>query len=249
MKTLGRQAVLSLTNYRLSEELAESRELAAMAKVSSFVIHDLKNLVYSFSLMVDNAERYIGEPAFQRDLVDSLRNTVVTMDSLIAKLKAFPGKLELHTSPADVDRIAGEAVAEARRVKPETHIVAELQPARAVVDAVELRRVVFNLLLNACEASEAGGSVRVATGAVNGEATVLVADQGRGMSESFLKNDLFRPFRTTKEKGLGIGLYQCRQVVERHGGTIDVTSEEGRGTTFTVTLPGEGASAGSNTVG
>lgn len=240
MKTLGRQAVLSLLNYRLSEELAESRELAAIAKVSSFVVHDLKNLVYSFSLMLDNAERYIGEPAFQHDLVASLRNTVVTMDSLIGKLKAFPGKLELHKCWADLDRIVLEAVTEVRRMKPEVSILGELDPVRCEVDVAELRRVFLNILLNACEASASGGRVQVATGAAGGEVTVRIADEGCGMSEAFVKNLLFRPFRTTKDKGLGIGLYQCRQIVEGHGGRIEVKSEEGRGTAFTVVLPGGG---------
>jgi hypothetical protein len=57
------------------------------------------------------------------------------------------------------------------------------------------------------------------------------------MAESFVREELFKPFKTTKKKGLGIGLYQCRQIVEAHGGRIEVTSEQGIGSTFTVRLP------------
>ncbi|HEX9020238.1 MAG TPA: ATP-binding protein, partial [Nitrospirota bacterium] len=91
---------------------------------------------------------------------------------------------------------------------------------------------------NALEASSGQGRVTVETGKENGGVCIRVADAGAGMTEDFIKNHLFRPFSTTKEKGLGIGLYQCRQIVEAHAGRIEVKSEPGKGTVFTVVLPG-----------
>ncbi len=64
-----------------------------------------------------------------------------------------------------------------------------------------------------------------------------ISDSGKGMTEDYLKNHLFRPFRTTKETGLGIGLYQCRQIIEAHDGKIEVKSDIGKGTVFTISLP------------
>ena len=228
MKIIGRQAVLSLKNFQLSEELSEAREMAAVAKVSSFVIHDLKNLAYTFSLMMENVDEHIGEPEFQRDLVKSIHGTVAKMNALIAKLKAFPEKMELKREAVDLAGLAKETLDEVRKVKPAIDFDAALAPAEASVDALELRKVVLNLLLNACDAVGEAGKVRVTTARRDAEAVLSVEDNGCGMSAAFVQGHLFRPFRTTKEKGLGIGLYQCKQIVEAHGGQ-DRGREPGRG--------------------
>jgi len=236
MKTLARQAGLSLMSYRLSVELAEVGEMAAIAKVSSFVVHDLKNVAYTFSLMLENAERYIGEEDFQRDLLKSIRNTVAKMNGLIMKLKALP-KMEAPCSEAiDLELIAQETVRQFSGLKPGVRLVTETREARSRGDAAEIGKVVLNLLLNAADAVGERGEIRVSTGLQDALPFVRVADTGSGMNEYFLKNHLFRPFRTTKDGGLGIGLYQCSQIVESHGGRIDVTSQVGKGTTFTVYL-------------
>jgi putative PEP-CTERM system histidine kinase len=226
----------------LSEELAETREMAAVAKVSSFVVHDLKNLAYTFSLMMENADEHIGEPEFQIDLVKSIHGTVARMNSLIVKLKAFPDKMELKREAADLAGLAKETLDEVRTVKPAIGFAATLERVEASVDGPEIRKVVLNLLLNACDAVGTKGKVRVMTGRRDGEVLFSVEDNGCGMSEAFLQGHLFKPFRTTKEKGLGIGLYQCKQIVEAHGGRIEVVSREGRGTVFTVVLPAVSAS-------
>ena len=100
-----------------------------------------------------------------------------------------------------------------------------------------MKKVIVNLVQNALEAGNERGAVAVSIYQENGCACIRVSDAGCGMTEDFLRNHLFRPFSTTKEKGLGIGLYQCRQIVEAHEGRIEVTSEAGIGTVFTVVLP------------
>jgi putative PEP-CTERM system histidine kinase len=244
MKVLGRQASLALKNFQLAEELSEAREMAAVAKVSSFVIHDLKNLAYTFSLMMENADEHIGQQEFQRDLVKSIQSTVAKMNALIAKLKAFPDKRELRREPCDIAELSRGVVDELRSLKKSVGFEADLSAAAADVDVQEIRKVVLNLLLNACDAVGAGGVVRVTTGRRDGDAVVAVEDNGAGMSADFVQGHLFKPFRTTKEKGLGIGLYQCKQIVEAHGGRIEVASREGEGTAFTVILPGAAPAAG-----
>lgn len=240
MKVIGRQAALSLTNLRLADELTEAREMAAVAKVTSFVIHDLKNLAYTFSLMMENAGEHIAQPEFQRDLVKSIQGTVAKMNALIAKLRSFPEKMELKLGLVDLAGQTREVLDEVQGLKEAVSFESDLAPAEASVDPQEFRKVVLNLLLNACDAVGAQGIVRVKTGRRRGEVVVSVEDNGRGMPEAFVQGHLFRPFRTTKEKGLGIGLYQSRQIVEAHGGRIEVVSREGEGTMFTVVLPGGG---------
>jgi putative PEP-CTERM system histidine kinase len=240
MKIIGRQAVLSLKNFQLSEDLSEAREMAAVAKVSSFVIHDLKNLAYTFSLMMENAQEHIGEPEFQHDLVKSIQSTVAKMNALIAKLKAFPEQRELNVEAADLAQIGRESLDEVGGLKRGIAFESDLGAAASRLDVQEIRKVTLNLLLNACDAVGSSGLIRVSTGRRGADAFLCVEDDGCGMSPAFVREHLFKPFRTTKEKGLGIGLFQCRQIVEAHGGRIEVDSREGEGTAFTVLLPVRG---------
>jgi signal transduction histidine kinase len=96
-----------------------------------------------------------------------------------------------------------------------------------------------NLILNALEAMHlTSGTLTVeAEYGANGAPTITVSDTGPGMSRSFIDNRLFRPFATTKKHGIGLGLYTCREVIRASGGSIEVQSVEGAGTTFRVVLP------------
>jgi hypothetical protein len=121
---------------------------------------------------------------------------------------------------------------------PQVELTKELQPLpRILADREQIQSVVTNLLLNARDAVVAGGRIQVRTEHRGGRVVLSVADDGCGMSPAFLKESLFRPFQSTKTKGLGIGMFQSRMVVEAHGGSIQVESEPGKGTTVRVSLP------------
>lgn len=232
MRTLARQASSALLNLRLSEQLACSRELAAMGKVSAFVMHDLKNLVSTLSLSLENAQQYIDLPEFQHDLLSSLGATVVRMQTLISRLRELPEKSGLQRSPVDLLQMAHETAAlvkgSALRVTG-TRVIAD-------GDRDELQKVALNLMLNAVEATEGNRPVKVEVG--EQELPYLrVIDQGCGIPDAYLHHVLFTPFMSTKKHGLGIGLYQSKQIVEAHGGSIEVVSRLDQGTEFTVWLP------------
>ena len=108
---------------------------------------------------------------------------------------------------------------------------------KVVIDREQLQNVVTNLLLNARDAVGRGGQIRVETSQCDGRAVLSVADNGCGMSPEFVRDSLFRPFQTTKKKGLGIGMFQSKIIVEAHRGNIQVESEPGKGTKFGVMLP------------
>lgn len=236
MKTLAKQAALSIINFRLSEELAETREIAAVARISSFVIHDLKNLASSLSLLLDNAEEYIGDPEFQNDMIDATRNTLSKMKALIQKLKMIPEKQSLNAVSSDMLVLARETVSEFMRSRPGAAISCGGVRASTMVDQEEFKKVLLNLILNAVESVDRDGAINIETRSEAGKASISVKDNGCGMTTEFMTEHLFKPFRTTKGKGLGIGLYQCKQIIEAHGGTITVASAPGQGTTFTITL-------------
>ena len=98
-------------------------------------------------------------------------------------------------------------------------------------------KVLENLLMNAYDATGTEGQIALATSIKEGWAEITVSDTGCGISEDFIKHNLFRPFQTTKKQGMGIGLYHCKTIVEAHGGRLEVESEEGKGSVFTIRLP------------
>lgn len=231
MKVFGRQAGAALANQQLTADLASSRELAAIGKVASFVVHDLKNQVSGLSLLVDNARNYLDDPEFQADMLETLDGTVRNMNGLISRLRNLGELPQLHLSVLDLREVASEAV----RLVGNDRVQFSAVSVQVRGDRGELQKVVLNLLLNAIEAG-GGASVLLR---VQAEPTphLQVVDTGCGMSEAFIRQRLFKPFETTKKKGFGIGLYQVRQIVEAHEGQIEVASREGQGTTFTVWLP------------
>lgn len=232
MKTLASQAAFALSSARLSEQLAVAREMEAVGKVTAFIMHDLKNLVYGLSLLTDNAVAYIGEPEFQKDLLDTLGNTVSRMNSLIGRLKELPDKIHLNLGEVNLIAMAIEVVASI----PSRDITVTGEKVTAVADQLELSKVITNLLVNALDASSQGDVIDVEVGK-NGQAYIRVTDHGSGMTPEYIRGELFSPFKTTKGKGLGIGLYQSRQIVEAHQGHIEVNSTPGAGSVFTVWIP------------
>jgi signal transduction histidine kinase len=105
------------------------------------------------------------------------------------------------------------------------------------VDKEQIQKVITNLLVNAREASQAGAEIRLSSEQQNGHVIISVQDHGCGISPEFLKQKLFKPFQTTKKKGIGIGMFQSKMIVEAHGGRIEVQSQQGAGTTFRIVLP------------
>ena len=232
LRMLARQAIATVQGLRLSEQLTTTRELAAIGKVSTFVLHDLKNQVSGLSLMLDNARDYIDDPEFQQDMLETVANTVRNMKGLIGRLKNIKEKPELVIASVWLHKIIEDAVETAAG-----NIDVDGVPVQVAVDEEEIYKVVLNLLVNAAEATSQGEAVQVKYGEKNDFAFVEISDSGCGMSVEFIEQKLFKPFETTKKHGFGIGLYQCKQIVESHGGTIEVESQEGEGTTFTLFLP------------
>lgn len=225
--------------------LMEARQLEEFNKRFAFVVHDIKNLTGQLSLLVRNMERFGDDPAFRADLSTTLRNSVDKMRGLLGQLSAKrlatadakgesaePGRREdlVRLVRAFTDRWrAGD-----RRIEMST--AAENVPVR-LSNAEKLTNVLEQLVQNAVEATPAGGSVLITVSDRGGRGLIEVADEGPGMDAEFVRNELFRPFRSTKGLGFGIGAYQARETVRQLGGALEVDSAPGRGTTMRIALP------------
>lgn len=237
LRTLSRQAVSAILNARLSDELTEAKEMEAMGRLSSFILHDLKNATSMLSLIVQNAEEHIENPDFQRDAIKAVSNTSEKINAIIGKLKNLPMKTSLDLEHYDLGSYVKIVIHELNLNGNAELSIKELEPVTALFDRKEISKVITNLIINALEATNNKGRVEVIIGTENNMGFVRVSDNGCGMSSEFIEKKLFRPFQTTKKTGLGIGLYQCKCIVEAHSGILKVLSEEGRGTDFSLYLP------------
>nr|MBI3613037.1 PEP-CTERM system histidine kinase PrsK [Nitrospirota bacterium] len=236
LRCIAAQVADRLQHLLLSDRLAEGRELQAFYEYSTFFLHDLKNFTSTLSLVTQNAEKRGGDPAFQRAAMDTVRATVLKMTALIGKLTALsrdpqPKRVSLDLNGLVRDVLKGFDQAAGAR------LVCDARPVPPVeADPEQLQQVLLNLVLNAREAVNPGGAITVRTEAEGDTVRLVVEDDGCGMDRATMAK-LFRPFRTAKGRGLGIGLYQCRKIVEAHLGALKVESEQGKGSRFVVCLP------------
>ena len=236
LKCVGDQVAGQLLALRLSQRLLQSRELEAFQTMSAFFVHDLKNTASTLSLMLQNLPRHFDNPDFRRDALGSLRRCVDRIDNQVAQLSALRKGLELDRQPADLNQLVGAAL-EPLAHTAGSRIVRDLQPLPVLaLDTNQTLSIITNLVLNALDATGDGdhGEVRIATAQQNGSVQLSVTDNGCGMSPDFIRESLFRPFRTTKKHGTGLGLYQCKMIAEAHGGRTEVESELGKGTVVRV---------------
>lgn len=162
------------------------------------------------------------------------------INDMCTRLSPLSRTLDLRRTESDLSELVSATLA-GLDGSLRAEIEQNLPPTVPVaVDTDQMQKVVLNLVLNANDAVRAGGHLRVTTGRSDRWVYVAVSDDGCGMSHEFMTRSLFRPFRTTKGQGLGIGLYHSKKIVEAHRGRIEVESVEGRGTTFRVMLPAPG---------
>lgn len=247
LAAMARQLAAALWFARLAEQLAETRQLESLHRLSTFVLHDIKNQVSGLSLVVDNARRHLGNPDFQRDALAVVERTVHNLRELMNQVAGMSRPNQVQPSPVVVRELVDEAAAASGLSPGESNGIRFRVECRArhavMVDRQLIGRVLVNLLTNARESLPDAGFIEIVADVEPGESdgtgvlSLEVRDSGRGMSEEFIRTALFRPFATTKPTGLGVGLAQCRSIVEAHGGTIAVESRPGAGTTFTVRLP------------
>ena len=236
LKTVGKQVATHINQAESDRRLSEISQFTTYNRLTAYLMHDLRNLIAQHSLVVQNAERFRNNPDFVNDAFDTIAHSVSRMERLVSQLSSRP-KLPV-TRRVDVREILGTAVDQSVQRQPRPVLDVGDSPIYLRADPEQLATVIAHLIRNAQEATTGDGSVTVSCAEQNSMAQISISDTGCGMSPEFVRERLFRPFDSTKgSESMGIGAYQAREYVRSIGGQMQVSSEVGIGTTFSLTLP------------
>ncbi|SFM47108.1 XrtA/PEP-CTERM system histidine kinase PrsK [Rugamonas rubra] len=235
LKIAASQAASYLAHRESADSLAVARQFESFNRMSTFIVHDLKNLVAQLSLLLSNAEKHQAKPEFQRDMLATLGHSVDKMNLLLRKLRRSESQ-ELP-APLALDQLLAQAVRTRAGQEPQPTLEVAAPGLCVLANWARLERVLGHLIQNAVEATPRHGSVAVRLLRAGESALIELSDTGQGMSEQFIRERLFKPFESTKAAGMGIGVFESREYIREVGGELAVSSEAGRGTTFRVLLP------------
>ena len=235
LRTVGRQLASYLAEASSQQALTENRQFEQFNRRFAFVMHDIKNLVSQLSILARNAEKHADKPEFQSDMVDTLRSSVDKMNELLARLSQHNKAKHNLPSAVDIGEVILNAIHASRLVYPvETQLASNVL---AITDSARLDTIIGHLVQNAIEASTDGAPIKISSKRVGDQIAISIIDKGMGMTESFIADELFKPFVSTKPTGFGIGAYEARALALSMGGTLKVYSRPSKGTTFTLLLP------------
>ena len=241
LRVAGRQAASYLAEDRAHAALADAARFEEFNRRFAFLLHDIKNVASQVTLVARNAERHADNAAFRADMVATLRESAARMTTLLARLGQHDASRPEPLRAVDAGALVACAAAMRRAQHPvEVEIVSD-GPIHVMAAQGRLAQVLDHLIQNAVEASGRGVAVRLRVEAAGEQVAIEVIDRGGGMSPGFVRDQLFRPFVSTKPSGFGIGAYEARELVRAMDGRLDVSSREGEGTRFRILLPAAAA--------
>lgn len=218
-----------------------SERLAALGQLSAGLAHEIRNPLGTMKASADMLLRQVdAENEIARELAGLISGEVDRTNSLITRFLDFARPLQIRPEKADLTEVVDRAASQLKQHKPAFEVTVyknyspDIRPFP--FDPELMERVVYNLLINAAQATPPGGAITVKTRQSDGEVELAVIDRGSGIDATHLES-IFNPFFTTKPAGVGLGLAIVSKIVDEHGGKITVESEPGRGSIFRVTLP------------
>jgi len=241
MMILDAQIVLdAYFQTRQEKALERSEQLAAVGELAASIAHEVRNPLAGMKGAMEVLLRSLAVNERQREVMDEVVAQIVRLENLVRDLLTFARPQLLNRQPVQVHALLERALRllHDEAALREIEVVQDFPPEAGTVlgDAQQLEQVFLNLIHNAVQAMEDGGTLTLSTRAARGRVTITFKDSGRGIPASVLPN-IFQPFFTTKHRGSGLGLSIVRKILEAHGAEIWVDSEAGRGTTATVVLP------------
>jgi signal transduction histidine kinase len=247
-----RYGLLSEQHARAEAALRRRDRLAAMGELASGVAHEIRNPLNAITMSVKRIrtefrsnDAAVSDQAELDELLDILDGQTRRIDATVQQFLDYARPRPLAPRPVDLDQLLVE-VGESTRALAESRGVSlgveSTSVGTARLDSDQIRQVLDNLLRNAIEATPAGGAVTLAATRAGDGVVITVSDTGAGIEPDHLPR-IFDLYFTTKSDGTGIGLAVTHQIVTAHGGTLDVESHPGDGTTMFVRLPIESGGA------
>jgi signal transduction histidine kinase len=229
------------TRRQFENELLLSRRLAAINSLTGRVAHEIKNPLNSIVLRLEMLRSRISEgtPGAENE-ISVLSQEVMRLDRVVRTFLDFNRPVEVNIEDLDVGALLTDILEllspEASKSGIAIEFVREDEPLLIRADYDLVRQALTNVSVNAIEAMEQGGRLRIEVGQEDGHSVIRISDTGPGISPEN-REKIFQLYFTTKTKGTGIGLAMTFRAIQLQGGNIDWTSEAGQGTTFRITLP------------
>lgn len=245
-ETVGTVLVLEdLTERKaLEEQIQRAQRQAALGRLAGGLAHEIRNPIGIVRAAAQMLHRELRDDGRHVEYTQVIQSEVDRVDRLIEELISYARPRQLARGPVDLPDLARRAIALVRAYAEQQGVAGTVNVLNEVPllegDAELLHQALVNLLMNAVQATPSGGLVTIdVTSTIDARAPailVTVRDTGRGIAPENLQH-VFDPFFTTRHGGVGLGLSIVQQIVQEHGGTIDVRSEPGAGTAFVIRLP------------
>jgi len=227
----------------LEEKLRQADRLAALGVLSAGLAHEIKNPLSAIKTFVQLLPKKVENPSFMEKFNITVPREIDRINHLVEDLLELTRSRRRSFGSVDVNKLILQIADLHSEEMNKRHITFELHLARVIPrihgDSETLFRALSNLVINSIQAMPNGGSLRISSDPGNAASPVVritLIDTGIGMDEETARN-IFNPFFTTKDKGIGLGLALTHKIIEDHRGTIQVFSEKGKGTTFILGLP------------
>lgn len=238
IKVVARQTCNLLAQADAQNRLSRAMQFEAVSKASAFMVHDLKTVIAQLSLLVKNASKHRDNPAFIDDMINTTDHAVRKMSGLVDHIRRPSTDDNDQLKLLNLTNLVSELIEHHKHQTPVPHLEGETPDAQIKADPDQLRSVLGHLIQNAQDATPQNGDITIALKIAKGNAVLFIQDSGAGMTREFISTQLFKPFESTKGlTGMGIGAYQAREYIRKIGGNIDVTSEPGIGSCFSIRIP------------